>query len=75
MDEGKWSDYISEMGGACLRAAEYPVRLWRRLRDHPGYYGDPPRYETIGVYFEETEFRTRDRTWTIVPSSSLEFCQ
>lgn len=70
MDQGKWSDYIVEMGGACLKATEYPVRLWRRLRDQPGYYGNPPRHETIGVCFEETEFQTRDRTWAIVPFTS-----
>jgi len=74
-DEGKWVDYIGEMGGTCRRLVEYPVKLWRRLRDHPGYYGDPPRQETIGVCIEETEYRTRDRTWTIVPAAPLEFCQ
>ena len=74
-DQGAWSDYIREMGGACRRLVDYPVRLWRRLRDQPGYYGDPPRHETIGVCFGEVELRTRDQTWTIVPFAPLEFCQ
>ncbi|MDH3611967.1 MAG: replication endonuclease [Gammaproteobacteria bacterium] len=74
-DQGQWSDYIREMGGACRRMADYPVRLWRRLRDQPGYYGDPPRHETIGVCFGGVEMRTRDRDWTIAPFAPLEFCQ
>jgi len=75
VDVGKWSEYITEMGGACQKMIEYPVRLWKKLRDQPGYYGDPPRQETVGVCFEGAEIRTRERIWAIVPSAFLEFCQ
>ena len=75
VDAGKWSDYITEMGGVCQRIVEYPVQLWKKLRDQPGHYGDPPRRETVGVSFEGAEIRTRERVWAIVPSALLEFCQ
>lgn len=75
VDNGSWNDYIAEMGGTCQRVVEYPVRLWKCMQDHPGYYGDPPRQETVGVSFEGRKVRTRERVWTIVPLALLEFCQ
>ena len=77
-DDGRWADYLIEMGGPMTRRDDRPARPWSVDRMtgqggelQTGRYGDPLEM-TAGVVVRGFELLTRINRWTIKGRSSAD---
>lgn len=64
-DAGSWAEFVTLMGGPCVKRRDLRLSLYRIWSDRPGRYGDPFGYRNAGLQCDGVIYPTRFHTWSV----------